>query len=648
MQTKIKNIIGSFFAVLLIGFFNNSARSEWTTADIGQGANATSNVFVGIGKNDGKMNIYNQGSGGIMFETTYSGHDWSQVSMQGAGDGINSISAGAGRNDGVPRVYASSVMGYIHEFSNTGTGWGYINCASLTMDSIIGVSVGAGRNDGVLRVYGTRLNGGVYECSYSGSWIYTGIGSGNNCVTVGTGRNDSVMRVYSASNDVYELNYSGGWSQTTVGSPGSTVYGISIGAGRCDGVMRIYAACWNGHIYEYSRTGSNWTQVDIGSTGSGITAISMGVGRNDGIVRIYAACGDGHIYEFSYTSSNWTHTDVGSAAQGMYGVSIGTGRNDGIVRVYGGSYTGRLYEFSWTPEPPYISSMDPRYALISAQSNLSFLGKDLLGTSVIKLKNVKTNQTISGSSLNVSGNSLTAQFSLPGTAGLFDLVLTKTGIDYTFKTFFTLLAPQSGPVQWQKNDLGKAGNACTVGSIVIADANRDNEAEVYVAYSGQTISCIKKNNSTWPVTSFLDTPGENFQQLLALDGNRDGEWELYAASAKPQIYQYQWGKPSPSSPVGAGGSLMVAGDGNHDGAQEIYAVSGNTTGQGLEQWNYSGSVWTNSQVKAVISGVAFTSLLAGDVDNDSADNSMPPTGMQPIIPIFTNLNIMVVVGTELA
>jgi hypothetical protein len=274
-----------------------------------------------------------------------------------------------------------------------------------------------------------------------------------------------------------------------------------------------------------------------------------------------------------------------------------------------------------TPSIPIVCNIAPQSGFISSQINLFVKGKNL-GAVAVKLQNSKISQSISDSALNINGNSLTAQFSLPSAAGLFDLVLTKTGIDYVFKTLFTLLNPVAQPVQWQKTDLGKVGNSGSTGSIVIGDANHDNEAEIFAVTGGQAISMIKNSNSSWPVTNFLSIPGESFQQLLILDGNQDGQLELYVGSARPQLYQYQWGASSPSTALGANGGLLTAGDGNNDGIQEIYAISGNTTtGQGLDQWSYNGVTWTSSAVIAPTAGNIFTALLVGDADNNSLQAS---------------------------
>jgi len=274
-----------------------------------------------------------------------------------------------------------------------------------------------------------------------------------------------------------------------------------------------------------------------------------------------------------------------------------------------------------TPVLPNVSGITPHTSLVSTQLNLLLKGRRFTSTSAVKLQNSKTNEVVSTTSFNVqSGNSLTAQFSLPAAAGLFDLILTNAGIDYIFKTLFTTLLPQPQPIQWQKTDLGKVGNASSTGSIVVGDADRDNEAELFVAYNSETVSSLKKVGTNWSVNNFWDVPGESFQKLLVLDGTLDRQLDLYAGSSSPQIYQYQWGQATPSSAVGAGGRLMVAGDGNHDGVQEIFGVSGNpSTGEGVDQWAYNGTSWTNTPVKTIASGNVFTSLVIGNGDNDQSN-----------------------------
>ncbi len=269
---------------------------------------------------------------------------------------------------------------------------------------------------------------------------------------------------------------------------------------------------------------------------------------------------------------------------------------------------------------PIVSSLGPQYSLVNSQINFSSKGTDFENISAIQLKNA--NQTIIGSCLEITANSLTAYFSLPAEPGLFDLVLSKGTYDFVFKTAFTLLTPLSGPAQWQMNDLGRAGNpgSAVPSSIVIADADHDNQAEVYVADNDRMIFCYKKNPD-WTINYIMETPGENFQQLLAADLNHDRNWEIYAASAQPQTYQCLWNDGAwQRNTVCPYGTFLAWGDGNHDGVNELYAISGNTTtGQGIVQCSYANGLWTSSVVQSEQSLYAFTSLLVGDGDNDQTD-----------------------------
>ena len=260
-----------------------------------------------------------------------------------------------------------------------------------------------------------------------------------------------------------------------------------------------------------------------------------------------------------------------------------------------------------SPPAPFVSRVAPRFSLANSQINLSAKGKDFDGISVIQLKDAS--QTITGSSLDIAANSLTAHFSLPAVPGLFDLVLTTGAADFVFKTVFTLLSPMSLPIQWQVNDLGKAGNPPEPGpsGIAIGDADRDNQAEVYVANNEHMLFKYKKT-SAWNIDFLPETPSEYFNDVLIADGNHDGDWEIYGACSQPGIYQYQFnGTYWSTESVCAYSDPLASGDGDNDGILDIYAVSGTNIVQA-----FSGSTVGTDL------GDVFC-LVAGDGDNDQAD-----------------------------
>ena len=261
---------------------------------------------------------------------------------------------------------------------------------------------------------------------------------------------------------------------------------------------------------------------------------------------------------------------------------------------------------------PLISSLAPQYSMAHSQINLFAKGKNFDGISAIRLKN--SSQTVIGSVLDVTDNSLTAWFSLPAVPGLFDLVLSKGTFDFVFKTVFTLLSPMSGPVQWRISDLGKAGNPPEPGpsGIAIGDADHDNQAEVYVANNEHMLFKYKKT-STWNTSFLPEVSGSYFNDLLIADANHDGDWEIIGACSEPLAYQYQaegagWNANSICAVTGP----LAVGDGNNDGLVDVYAVSMNASADmSIVQ------ALTNSPVAAGLETIFC--LLAGDGDNDQAD-----------------------------
>jgi hypothetical protein len=154
---------------------------------------------------------------------------------------------------------------------------------------------------------------------------------------------------------------------------------------------------------------------------------------------------------------------------------------------------------------------------------------------------------------------------------------------------------------------------------VIADADRDGQREVYVADHDRMIFQYKKDRK-WAISYMLESTAEKYQQLLAADAGCNGYPELFAVSDIPQTYQLFWDKGWQSNSICAYVSPLALGDGNQDGENEFYAVSGNTTtGEGLVQYHYEGGAWQVSTVAGPENIYAFTALVAGDGDNDGAD-----------------------------
>lgn len=140
------------------------------------------------------------------------------------------------------------------------------------------------------------------------------------------------------------------WQQFQLGHGGTQMTTLWAAKGRNDHVERIYAACFNGHIYEFSKEHGQWVTRDIGSAPDLMTYTRVGLGRNDGVQRVYGSSNDGGVYEFTYDQVNdrWTREYLGSGTSYMNAVVVGKGRNDGVDRVYAANCDGHVHEFTYT------------------------------------------------------------------------------------------------------------------------------------------------------------------------------------------------------------------------------------------------------------------------------------------------------------
>lgn len=402
---------------------------------------------------------------------------------------------------------------------------------------------------------------GLRRVNYTASWGYTETGYYD---TPGC-----ACGVTMAADNVYVADGAGGLQVIHVGSTGALTL-----AGSCDTPGNAWAVAVQGN-YVYVADG----------TGSGL-----------------------HVFNISNPASPY---EVGAMQTPGNAQDVAVNGNYAFIADGAGGL--RILDCA----TPFISAVSSAYALTGSTVTLAFQGGNLNRISGIRLQ--RSGQTVSGASLDMYGNTLSASFALTAAPGLYDLVWSADGVDYTAQSEFTLSAPWNEPTQWLMTDLGKAGNAAVPGpgGIAIADADSDGHAELYVAYNDRTLSCFKKD-SAWTISYPLDVPGETFQQVVMADGNYDGNWELYASGAK--AYESFINGSWQSNTICTYGGCLTAGDGNHDGAQEFYLASGNScTGQGVAQIRCVGGRWEEGCVESVQSGYAYTALLAGDWNNDHAD-----------------------------
>lgn len=245
---------------------------------------------------------------------------------------------------------------------------------------LYGVSVGDGDRDNLTEVYYTCANNGhVYEFTFAdGNWSFYDMGALNNsayadAVLVGDGDDDGNTEVYATGmayingeyqGHVYQFVKTGNsWVLTDLGTAGEWGVDIVMGDGNRDSRTELYVAdSLAGHIYQFAKS-NGWNTQDVGSAppyywGSYwympyMAGVAVGDGDNDGAVEVYGAASEDHIYRFNWSDSKWNRTDMGAGevldpALGMRAIALGDGDNDGKNEVYGASFwNGTVWQYKW-------------------------------------------------------------------------------------------------------------------------------------------------------------------------------------------------------------------------------------------------------------------------------------------------------------
>jgi hypothetical protein len=342
-------------ATLIVG----APGASWKINTVGSSGAQNNSLRVGPGRHDGVARLYvGTVDTGRVLEFSWSGTAWGgpiDIGGSPAHREIHNLTTGPGRNDGIARVYACSLDGNLYELSYLGPGWAQLTVGT-TGSECTHAAVGAGRTDGVDRVYETK-DSGLYELTWNGSgWSETLIGTVplgiTHGVVIGDGRGDGRNHVYVANtaSGTYEATYSSGaWTFMSMGDSGD-VRNVSLGAGRNDGVARVYASTAGGVVEEFTWSGTRWTFGNINSPiPTTLVHAYVAVVRGDGLNRVYASGGDGNAYEFGWNGTTWTASTLGGGSGYMYGFHIGIGRNDGVTRLYGASFNRGVYEYTWGP-----------------------------------------------------------------------------------------------------------------------------------------------------------------------------------------------------------------------------------------------------------------------------------------------------------
>jgi hypothetical protein len=233
--------------------------------------------------------------------------------------------------------------------------------------------------------------------------------------------------------------------------------------------------------------------------------------------------------------------------------------------------------------------------------------EDVIG---VQLRNA--NASINGSGLVATGTRILAQFTLPVASGFYDLYLAKNTVNKTFLGAFSSLDPLTQPLQWQVQDLKKAGTPIfgTAG-ITIGEADSSGQQALFVGNS-DTRLYMYKNSTSWSISA-LPLQAGYFHDVILADVDHDGINEVYGANAYPCLFQFQWNGTSwNGNSFCAYGGPLATGSQVRD-AVGIYSLVGSYVTQSC----WSNQVWTNS-LMSPSSGAMLCSTV-GDANNDGVN-----------------------------
>jgi len=332
-------------------------------------------MIVADARNDGVLRVYGGSNDFRIYEFSYSDGEWIRavLGIQGRAHGIH---VGQARNDGINRLDAATDTGAfmpeIYEYTWNGSDWDQVSINKFT-DETYDVPLGFGRNDDTLRIYTGTQGGECFEYTWrDDNWEVEEIGgvsaepqyNKQQTLWVGKGRNDDTLRVYATCEDgkVWEFTFRDDqWRSSVIGNVGCA-WDVKIAEGRNDGVKRVYVssgigANTPGEVHEFSWDNGEWTRVDMGQlpeVGNNNIAwgLTAGEGRNDGTIRIYTGSFKGYLYEYTWRNDAWQFIEVADLGnwKHLHDLNIARGRNDDTLRIYASSGDGHIHEFTFRPE----------------------------------------------------------------------------------------------------------------------------------------------------------------------------------------------------------------------------------------------------------------------------------------------------------
>lgn len=267
-----------------------------------------------------------------------------------------------------------------------------------------------------------------------------------------------------------------------------------------------------------------------------------------------------------------------------------------------------------------FAAVFPNYSL--SGKSLQVIGAGFYGTPVAKLTRSGLPDITSTGAVPYNAYNYSYTFDLTNAApNCYDLAVTAGTCPRQLKQAFTVLSPLASPIVWKVNDLGAVNTVTAIGNycgLDIGDAAQTSTQQLYVANQDQSLYQLIKSTYGWSTPSALpQESGAAFSRVLLADGNGDGNWELYGASANNHVYEFKNNWIATDLGAGPGKILGLARlDADHDGISEIYAVSDNGH---ISQFWKSGGSWLEADItNANFPSTPGNALASGDGNNDGA------------------------------
>ncbi|MCD4814720.1 T9SS type A sorting domain-containing protein [bacterium] len=235
--------------------------------------------------------------------------------------------------------------------------------------------------------------------------------------------------------------------------------------------------------------------------------------------------------------------------------------------------------YAQSVKPLHMSSAEPFYSLPGKIFNASISGTGFVHLPEIKIIKPGGQEVTATNVVQAVYELITYTFDTTGLVpGVYSIQTSLNEYSASLSNSFFVLEQVIQPGEWHITDRGQLGNPSLAGffyGIQVSDGDNDGYQEVFVANRDQKIFYLDNYTSGWNITSLPDSPmGENCSSLVVCDADHDNEKEVYVATLSNNIYQFKgtgWVRTTVGTTTEKVYSLAY-GDVDLDGVLEIYAA----------------------------------------------------------------------------